>query len=117
MESMARHYNGLKTTLVIEIVSENCLDIIRRVTRNFSGNVSRNVLSKQCRNQLYFSFIHNYINHTNIVRENTKKSKFERLYPYQKHTACVIYHKDLYTHASPLTNDTKALKCFPIKYV
>ena len=37
MESMARHYNGLKTTLVIEIVSENCLDIIRRVTRNFSG--------------------------------------------------------------------------------
>ena len=78
---------------------------------------SRNVLSKQCRNQLYFSFIHNYINHTNIVRENTRKSKFERLYPCQKHTACVIYHKDLYTHASPLTNDMKALKCFPIKYV
>ena len=66
---------------------------------------SRNVLSKQCLNQLYFSFIHSYVNYANIAWASTSKSKFERLYRCQKHAARAIYHKDRYTHASPLLND------------
>ena len=40
---------------------------------------SRDVLSKQCLKQLYFSFIHNYVNHAKIAWANTIKSKLERL--------------------------------------
>ena len=76
---------------------------------------SRDALSKERLEQLYFSFIRNYVNDANIVRVSTSKSKFERLYRCQKYAARVIYHKDRYTHASPLLNDMKALnvfKCF-----
>ena len=46
---------------------------------------SRDVLSKQCLNQLYFSFIHSYVNYPNIAWASTSKSKLERLYHCQKH--------------------------------
>ena len=75
---------------------------------------SRDVLSKQCLNQLYFSFIHSYVNYANIAWASTSKSKLERLYRCQKHAARVIYHKDQYTHASPLLNDIKALNVFKL---
>ena len=75
---------------------------------------SKDVLSKQCLKQLYFSFIHNYVNYANIAWASTGKSKFERLYRGQKHATCVIYHKDRYTHASPLLNDMKALNVFQL---
>ena len=75
---------------------------------------SRNVLSKQRLNQLYFSFIHSYVNYANIAWASTSKSKLERLYRCQKHAARVIYHKDWYTHGSPLLNDMKALNIFKI---
>ena len=75
---------------------------------------SRDVLSKQCLKQLYFSFIHSYANYANIAWASTCKSKLERLYRCQKHAARVIYLKDWYTHASPLLNDMKALNVFKL---
>ena len=74
----------------------------------------RDVLSKQYLKQLYFSFIHNYVNYANIVLASTSKSKLERRYRCQKHAARVIYHKDQCTHASPLLNDMKALNVFQL---
>ena len=50
---------------------------------------SRDVLSKQCLKQLYFSFIHNHVNYANIVWASTSKSKLERVYRCQKHAARV----------------------------
>ena len=75
---------------------------------------SRDVLSKQYLKELYFSFIHGYVNYANIACASTSKSKPERLYRCQKHAARVIYHKDRYTHASPLLNDMKALNVFKL---
>ena len=75
---------------------------------------SRDVLSKQCLKQLYFSFIHSYVNYANIAWASASKSKLERLYRCQKHAARVIYHKDRYTQASALSNDMKALNVFKL---
>ena len=58
---------------------------------------SRDVLSKQCLKQLYFSFIHSYGNYANIARANTSKGKRERLYRCQKHAARV---RSVYTRKS-----------------
>ena len=74
----------------------------------------RDVLSKQCLKQLHFSFIHSYVNYANIAWASTSKSKIERLYHCQKNAARVTYHKDWYTHASPLLNDMKALNIFKL---
>ena len=74
----------------------------------------RDLLSKQCLKQLYFSFIHCYVNSANIAWASTSKSKLERLYRCQKYAATVIYHKDWYTYASPLLNDMKALNVFKL---
>ena len=70
---------------------------------------SRDVLSKQCLKQLYFSFIHSYVSYANILWASTSKSKPERLY-----AARVICHKNRYTHASTLLNDMKALNVFKL---
>ena len=75
---------------------------------------SRDVLNKQCLKQLYFSFLHNYVNNANIAWSSTSKSKHERLYCCRKHVARVIYHKDRYTHASPLLNDMKTFDVFQL---
>ena len=75
---------------------------------------SRNVLSKQCLNQLYFLFTHSYVNYANITWASTSKSKLERRYRCQKHAARVIYHKDRYKQASPLLNNMKALNIFKL---
>ena len=40
---------------------------------------SRDVLSKQSLKQLHFSFIHNYVNYTNITRSSTSKSNLNVL--------------------------------------
>ena len=63
---------------------------------------SRDGLNKQCLNQLYFSFIHSYVNYANITWASTSKSKLERLYRCQKHAARVIL------------NDMKALNVFKL---
>ena len=54
---------------------------------------SRDVLSKQCLKQQYFSFIHSYLNCANITWASTSKSKFERLYCCQKHATTFYYIK------------------------
>ena len=51
---------------------------------------AREILSKHNLKQLYFSFIHSYINYANIVWSSTHKSKLERLYRHQKHAAHLI---------------------------
>ena len=75
---------------------------------------SRDVLSKQCQKQLYFSLIHSYVNYVNIAWASPSKSKLERLYRCNLHAARVIYHKGWYTHLSPLLNDMKALNAFKL---
>ena len=92
----------------IEIMSSN---IFKRMGILYK---SRDVLSKQCLKQLYFSFIHGYVNYANIAWASPSKSKLERLYRCQKHAPRVIYHKDWYTHTSPLLNDMKTLNVFKL---
>ena len=92
----------------IDIVSSN-------ISKSIGILKSRDVLRKHCLKELYFSFIHNYVNYANIARASTIKSKLERLHRCQKHAARAIYHKDQYTtHASPLLNDMKALNVFQL---
>ena len=59
---------------------------------------SRNILSKRFMKQLYFSFIHSYLNYANIVWTTRNKSNLISLYRHQKHAVRIIYDKDHFAH-------------------
>ena len=57
------------------------IDIVRSKISKSIGILykSRDVLSKQCLKQLYFSFIHNYVNYANIVWASISNSKLSNV--------------------------------------
>ena len=75
---------------------------------------SRNILSKRTMKQLYFSFIHSYLNYANIAWASTNKSNFISLYRHQKHAVRIIYNKDHFLHTKPLFIHAKILTVYKI---
>ena len=71
-------------------------------------------LNKYCLKQIYFSFIHSYINYANIAWASTHKSKLMRLYRQQKQASRIIFGKDKYTHAKPLLKKINVLNIFQL---
>lgn len=71
-------------------------------------------MSKNNLKQLYFSFIHSYINYANIVWASTHKSKLECLYRHQKHAARLINFEHQTTHAMPLLKDLNTLNIYQL---
>ena len=75
---------------------------------------SRNTLSKHLLKQLYFSFIHSYLNYGNIAWGSTCKTNLISLYRSQKHAIRVINFKNRYTHTKPLFKEMKILNIYEI---
>ena len=78
---------------------------------------SRNSLSKKLMKQLYFSFIHGYLNYVNIAWASTNKSNLISLYRHQKHAIRIIYDKDRFAHTKPLFKYAKALTVYKINLI
>ena len=74
---------------------------------------TRYILNEQCTKQLYFSFIHSYLNYGNIA-SGANKSKLNILLKRQKHDARIIYFEDKFTHAKPLMQKVKALNIYQL---
>jgi hypothetical protein len=75
---------------------------------------TRVIISKKNLKQLYFAFIHSYINYACIAWASTNKTKLACLYRHQKHAMRVINFKDRFTHAAPLFLDIKALSIYKL---
>ena len=73
---------------------------------------ARNILNKKCLTQIYFSFIHSYINYANIAWGSTHKSKLIPILRQQKHASRIILFKTKETHARPLMKDLNILDIF-----
>ena len=65
----------------------------------------RGIVQQRLLKQLYFSFIHCYLNYANIAWASTYKSKLGGLYHHQKHAARIINFKDIFTLDQPLLHD------------
>ena len=88
---------------------------IETIKNKISKNIgimykARNILNKKCLTQIYFSFIHSYINYANIAWGSTHKSKLIPILRQQKHASRIIFFKE--THARPLMKDLNALNIF-----
>ena len=73
---------------------------------------TRCVLNKKLLTQLYYSFIHSYLNYGNLAWASTNKTKLEVLYRHQKHAIRVINFKDRYTHTKPFFEEMKILDIY-----
>ena len=65
----------------------------------------RGIVQQRLLKQLYFSFIHCYLNYANIAWASTYKSKLGGLYHHQKHAARIINFKDTLILDQPLLHD------------
>ena len=75
---------------------------------------ARFVLNEKCSKQLYFAFIHSYLNYGNIAWASTSKTKLATLIRRQKHASRIIYFKDKFTEAKPLLNSLNALNIYQL---
>ena len=64
--------------------------------------------------KIYFSFIHNYVNYSNIAWASTTRTNFDKILKKQKHAVRIIYNKDKFTHSKPLMRDINALNVYQI---
>ena len=64
--------------------------------------------------QLYFSFVHNYLNYVNIAWASTSKSNLISLYRHQKHVIMISYEKDRFAHTKTPFKHRKALTVYEI---
>ena len=90
---------------------------------NVSSKVSKNIgilykatpfLNKSQLKQLYYAFIHSYLNYGNMAWGSTHKSKLQTLYRRQKHAIRVINARDRFTHTKPLFIEMNILNLFEI---
>ena len=75
---------------------------------------SRFFLNEKCTKQLYFSFIHSYLNYGNGAWASSAKTNLKILLRRQKHASRIIFFKDRYTHAKPLMTSLNALNIYQL---
>ena len=59
-------------------------------------------LGKDSLLSLYLSYIHTYINYTNLTWASTHKTNLEMIHSQQKHALRIVYNKDRYYHTKEL---------------
>ena len=63
---------------------------------------------------LYFSFVHSYLNYANIIWGSTYQTHLNSLHLRQKHAVRIVFHKDRLEHSRPLMKEIKALNIFQL---
>ena len=72
------------------------------------------LLNQKSSKNVYFYFIHSYINFGNISLGSTYKTKLKKIFTYQKKAARVIFFADRLAYAKPLILDMNALNIYQI---
>lgn len=75
---------------------------------------AKQFLDKKCLINIYYSYIHSYLNYGNIAWASTYVTKLKKLQSQQKHAFRIINEGDRFTHASPLLRSAKVLNIFQL---
>ena len=67
------------------------------------------LLDKNSLLSLYFSYIHSYINYTNLAWASVHKTNLKKIHSLQKHALRIEYNKDRYYHKKELFKSCNAL--------
>ena len=104
------------------VLSDECLTWKKHV-ETIENKISKNIgilykakffLNQTCLKNIYFSFVHSYLNYANIAWGSTHHTKLKKIYSKQKHASRIIYYEDRLTHARPLLKKMNALNVYQI---
>ena len=72
------------------------------------------LLNQKCLKDIYYAFIHSYLNYANICWASTNTNKLKKLLNKQKHAARIILNKDRMTHSRPLMKELQILNVYQL---
>ena len=72
------------------------------------------LLSKKCLLNIYFSFIHCYLNYANAAWASNHSTHLKKINSQQKHAIRIINNEQKYTHARPLLRESKILNAYQL---
>ena len=75
---------------------------------------AKHFLDKDSLLSLYFSYIHSYINYTNLGWVSTHKTNLKKIHSQQKHTLRILYNKDRYYHTKELFRSCNVLNVYKL---
>ena len=104
------------------VLLDDCLtwkNHIQMIENKISKNVgilyrSKFLLNQKSLTGIYFSFIHVYINYTNIAWSSTNPSKLKKILNKQKHASRIILSEEINTHSRPLMKKLGILNIFQV---
>ena len=83
------------------------IDHVRTVENKTAKNIGllyrvSQFLNEDSLKNVYFSYIHSYLNYENIAWTSTYATKLKRVYLKQKHAVRIVFSKEHRTHSIPL---------------
>ena len=71
-------------------------------------------LNRKSMINLYFSFIHTYINYGNVAWASTTKTKLKKIYSQQKQAIKAVFNEDILSPSKELFTELKALNIYKL---
>ena len=71
-------------------------------------------LDKDSLLSLYFSYIHSYINYSNLGWSSTSNFNLKKIHNQQKHVLRIVYNKDRYYHRKELFRPCNGLNVYKL---
>ena len=94
-------------------------DHIRTVENKIAKNIRLLYQAKQLLNtsslkMIYFSYIHTYLNYTNIAWASSQKIKLKTINIKQKHAVRITFNEDRFCHSRPFLKTLNALNMYQL---
>ena len=75
---------------------------------------AKSFLNRKSMINLYFSFIHTYINYGNIAWASTTKTKLKKIYSQQKQAIKTVFNEDILSPSKELFNELRTLNIYKL---
>ena len=72
----------------------------------------KHYLDDNCLKQIYFAYIHTYLNYANIAWASTYKNKLKKVQSKQKHALRIIFNQSKTSPSEPLFLSLKVLNVY-----
>ena len=94
-------------------------DYIKAIEKKLAKNIrllypAKSYLDEMCLKAIYFSYIHSYLNYTNIAWASTSITKLKPLLYKQKQAVHTVFNESRLSHSKPLFKILNALNIYKI---
>ena len=93
-------------------MEDNIHAVENKIAKNIGFlNQGKHYLDDNCLKQIYFAYIHAYLNYANIAWASTYKTKLKKVQSKQKYALRIIFNQSKTSPSEPLFLSLKCAKC------